>query len=246
MVCVFYTVHCCKTIQQNKKISITCLFYILTNTSIKIFTILTPNLTYKMMNTTKKIQTIILASIFVFFVGSSYATTSFHEYYSTIFTNLNKSKINKVKDNPRGYLVRKGVKYKWELEQSARAGQYTYFVHREKGGKSNLVYNTTMVAIDKRSSTGEYIIKIFYSVNKGYKWDMDRNTMLRITYKKDGSVDYQATGQMAKFEDNSHGLSAAEFKQKTALNPNFTDTFVRHAAASISYAIYKYPKMMKI
>ncbi|WP_338793809.1 hypothetical protein [Bernardetia sp. MNP-M8] len=195
----------------------------------------------------QKIQTIILASIFACFVGSSYATTSFNEYYNSIFTDLNaKSEINEVKDNPRGYLVRKGVKYKWELEQSARPGQYTYFVHRERGGKSNLVYNTTMVAIDKRSSTGEYIIKIFYSVNKGYKWDMDRNTMLRITYKKDGSVDYQATGQMSKFEDNGHGLSASQFKQKTDLNPNFTDTFVRHAAASIAYAIYKYPKMMKL
>ncbi len=195
----------------------------------------------------QKIQTIILASIFACFVGSSYATTSFNEYYNSIFTDLNaKSEINKVKDNPRGYLVRKGVKYKWELERSARPGQYTYFVHRERGGKSNLVYNTTMVAIDKRSSTGEYIIKIFYSVNKGYKWDMDRNTMLRITYKKDGSVDYQATGQMSKFEDNGHGLSASQFKQKTDLNPNFTDTFVRHAAASIAYAIYKYPKMMKL
>ena len=195
----------------------------------------------------QKIQTIILASIFACFVGSSYATTSFNEYYNSIFTDLNaRSEINKVKDNPRGYLVRKGVKYKWELERSARPGQYTYFVHRERGGKSNLVYNTTMVAIDKRSSTGEYIIKIFYSVNKGYKWDMDRNTMLRITYKKDGSVDYQATGQMSKFEDNGHGLSASQFKQKTDLNPNFTDTFVRHAAASIAYAIYKYPKMMKL
>ncbi|WP_375562879.1 hypothetical protein ACE193_10250 [Bernardetia sp. OM2101] len=196
---------------------------------------------------TKTIQKIALASLFIFFVSSSYATTSFSEYYNSIFADLSaKSEINEVKDNPRGYLVRKGVKYKWELEQSARPGQYTYFVHRERGGKSNLVYNTTMVAIDKRSSTGEYIIKIFYSVNKGYKWDMDRNTMLRITYKKDGSVDYQATGQMSKFEDNGHGLSAAQFKQKTALNPNFTDTFVRHAAASISYAIYKYPKMMKL
>jgi hypothetical protein len=195
----------------------------------------------------QKIQILILSSIFIFFVGSSYATTSFSEYYSSIFTNLNtKSEINKVKENPRGYLVRKGVKYKWELEQSGRANQYTYFVHREKGGKSNLVYNTTMVALDNRSSTGEYTIKIFYSVNKGYKWDMDKDTMLRITYKKDGSVDYQATGQMSKFEDNGHGLSASEFKQKTALNPNFADTFVRHAAASIAYAIYKYPKMMKL
>lgn len=195
---------------------------------------------------TKTIHKILLASLFIFFVDSSYAA-SFSEYYNSIFTDLNtKSEINEVKDNPRGYLVRKGVKYKWELEQSARAGQYTYFVHREKGGKSNLVYNTTMVAIDNRNSSGEYVIKIFYSVNKGYKWDMDRNTMLRITYKKDGSVDYQATGQMSKFEDNGHGLSASEFKQKTALNSNFTDTFVRHAAASIAYAIYKYPKMMKI
>ncbi len=195
----------------------------------------------------KSIQKLVLASIFMFFVGSSYATNSFHEYYNDVFANLNaNSELNKVKDNPRGYLVRKGVKYKWELEQSGRAGQYTYFVHREKKGQSNLVYNTTMVAIDNRNSSGEYVIKIFYSVNKGYKWDMDRDTMLRITFKKDGSIDYQATGQMAKFEDNGHGLSAAEFKQKTALNPSFTDTFVRHAAASISYAIYKYPKMMKL
>lgn len=195
----------------------------------------------------KTIQKIILASLFIFFIGTSYASTSFSDYYQSIFTNWKaKSEINEVKDNPRGYLVRKGVKYKWELERSARANQYTYFVHREKGGQSNLVYNTTLVAIDNRSTTGDYTIKIFYSVNKGYKWDMDRDTMLRITYKKDGSVDYQATGQMAKFEDNNHGLSATEFKQKTALNPNFTDTFVRHAAASISYAIYKYPKMMKL
>ena len=92
----------------------------------------------------KSIQKLVLASIFMFFVGSSYATNSFHEYYNTIFANLNAtSELNKVKDNPRGYLVRKGVKYKWELEQSGRAGQYTYFVHREKGGQSNLVYNTT-------------------------------------------------------------------------------------------------------
>jgi len=195
----------------------------------------------------KAIQTIILASIFVFFVGNSHATNSFNEYYNSVFTNLNSSnEINKVKDNPRGYLVRKGVKYKWELEQSGKANQYTYFVHREKAGQSNLVYNTTMVAMDNRNSTGEYTIKIFYSVNKGYKWDMDRDTMLRITFKKDGSINYEATGQMAKFEDNVHGLSAAEFKQKTALNPSFTDAFVRHAAASISYAIYKYPKMMKL
>ena len=203
----------------------------------------------------KSIQKLVLTFAFLFFISSSYAITffsdSFHEYYATLYSNLNSTneingEINKVKDNPRGYLVRKGVKYKWELERSARPGQYTYFVHREKGGKSNLVYNTTMVAIDNRSSTGDYVIKIFYSVNKAYKWDMDRNTMLRITYKKDGSVDYQATGQMAKFEDNTHGLSAAEFKQKTDLNPNFSDTFVRHAAASIAYAIYKYPKMMKI
>ncbi|WP_338759474.1 hypothetical protein WAF17_11775 [Bernardetia sp. ABR2-2B] len=200
-----------------------------------------------MTNTTKTIQKIVLAFSFFFFVGSSYATTSFHEYYNSIFTDLNaSSEINKVKDNPRGYLVRKGVKYKWELERSSRSGQYTYFVHRERGGKSNLVYNTTMVAIDKRSSTGEYVIKIFYSVNKGYKWDLDRKTMLRITYKKDGSVNYQATGRMSEFEDNNHGFSAAKFKQKTALNPNFTDAFVRHAAASIAYAIYKYPKMMRL
>ncbi len=204
-----------------------------------------------MTHITKTIQAILLSSFFIFFVNSASATTLFYEYYNEIFTNLNAtttiaSKINKVKDNPRGYLVRKGVKYKWELEQSARRGQYTYFVHREKGGKSNLVYNTTLVALDNRSSTGEYVIKIFYSVNKGYKWDMVRDTMLRITYKKDGSIDYQATGQMAKFEDNNNGLSAAEFAEKTALNPNFTDNFVRHAAASIAYAIYKYPKMMKI
>lgn len=199
-----------------------------------------------MINLPKTVRKIVLASLFIFFVSSSYAV-SFSEYYTSIFTDLNaKSEINEVKDNPRGYLVRKGVKYKWELEQSARPGQYTYFVHREKGGKSNLVYNTTMVAIDQRSSTGDYVIKIFYSVNKGYKWDMDRNSVLRVTFKKDGSIDYQATGQMSKFEDNGHGLSATEFKQKTALNPNFTDTFVRHAAASISYAIYKYPKMMKL
>ncbi len=202
-----------------------------------------------MINSTKiigKIQTIILASIFVLFVGNSYATTSFHEYYDNIFENLNTSaKINDITGkNPRGYLSRKGVKYKWELEKSARPGQYTYFVHRERGGKSNLVYNTTMVAIDKRSSTGEYIIKIFYSVNQGYRWNLDRKTMLRITYKRDGSVKYQATGRMAQFEDNNHGLSASQFKQKTALNPNFSDTFVRHASASIRYAIYKYPKMM--
>jgi hypothetical protein len=196
----------------------------------------------------KAIQKIVLASIFVFFVSSSYAMTSFNEYYTSIFTNLNaKSEINEVKVNPRGYLIRKGVKYKWELEQSARANQYTYFVHREKGGKSNLVYNTTMVALDQRSSTGNYVIKIFYSVNKGYKWDMDRDTMLRITYKKDGSVDYQATGQMAKFEDNGHGLSASEFKKQVALDPAiYKDNFVCHAAAAIRYAIYKYPKMMKI
>ncbi len=173
--------------------------------------------------TTQSIQKLALAFIFMFFISSSYATNSFYEYYNNVFTNLNatsemSSEINKVKDNPRGYLVRKGVKYKWELEKSARPGQYTYFVHREKGGKSNLVYNTTMVAIDKRSSTGDYTIKIFYSVNKGYKWDIDRNATLRITYKKDGSVNYQATGQMSKFEDNNHGLSASEFKQKTALN----------------------------
>ncbi len=197
------------------------------------------------MNMTKTIQTIILASIFVFFVGSSYAITSFSEYYTSIFTDLNE--INEVKANPRGYLVRKGVKYKWELEQSARAGQYTYFVHREKGGKSNLVYNTTLVSIDNRSSSGEYVIKIFYSVNKGYKWDMDRDTMLRVTFKKDGSIDYQATGQMSKFEDNGHGLSAEELKQQVALDPaTYKDNFVCHAASAIRYAIYKYPKMMKI
>lgn len=200
-----------------------------------------------MINMTKTIQTLILASIFVFFAGNSYATSSFNEYYTSIFTNLNgNSEINKVKDNPRGYLVRKGVKYKWELEQSGKANQYTYFVHREKKGQSNLVYNTTMVALDQRSSTGDYVIKIFYSVNKGYKWDLERDTMLKITYKKDGTINYEATGQMAKFEDNGHGLTAAEFKQKTALNPSFTDTFVRHAAASISYAIFKYPNMMKL
>ena len=193
---------------------------------------------------TKTIQKFILAFLFIFFIGNSYATHSFNEYYNSIFTSLTET--NKIKDNPRGYLVRKGVKYKWELEQSGKATQYTYFVHREKGGQSNLVYNTTMVALDQRSSTGDYVIKIFYSVNKGYKWDLEKDTMLRITFKKDGSINYEATGQMAKFEDNGHGLSAAEFKQKTALNPSFTDAFVRHAAASISYAIYKYPKMMKI
>jgi hypothetical protein len=192
----------------------------------------------------QKTQTLILASIFIFFIGSSYATTSFHEYYNSIFTNL--SEINRVKVNPRGYLVRKGVKYKWELEQSARAGQYTYFVHREKGGQSNLVYNTTMVAIDNRSSTGEYTIKIFYSVNKGYKWDMDRNSVLRVTFKKDGSIDYEITGQISKFEDNGHGLSDAEFKQKTSLDSTYPEGFVRYAASAIRYAIYKYPKMMKI
>ncbi|WP_291721825.1 hypothetical protein [Bernardetia sp.] len=197
-------------------------------------------------STIRLAQKMVLAFAFVFFIGNSYATTSFHQYYNDIFTNLN-SDLNDINTkNPRGYLTRKGVKYKWELERSARPGQYTYFVHREKGGKSNLVYNTTMVAIDNRSTTGDYVIKIFYSVNKGYKWDLDRKTMLRITYKKDGSVDYQATGQMAKFEDNNHGLSAAQFKEKTALNPNFSDTFVRHAAASIAYAIYKYPKMMRL
>ena len=193
--------------------------------------------------TIKLVQKIVLASIFVLFVGNSYATTSFHEYYNDIFTNLNSDIKN---NNPRGYVTRKGVKYKWELERSTRAGQYTYFVHREKGGKSNLVYNTTLVALDNRSSSGEYVIKIFYSVNKGYKWDMDRQSMLRITYKNDGTIDYQATGQMAKFEDNNHGFTPAQFKEKTALNSNFSDTFVRHAAASIAYAIYKYPKMMKL
>jgi len=200
-----------------------------------------------MTKTIQKIQTLILASIFVFFVGNSYATVSFNDYYNSVFTNLNSSsELNKIKDNPRGYLVRKGVKYKWELEQSGKANQYTYFVHREKKGQSNLVYNTTMVALDQRSSTGDYVIKIFYSINKGYKWDLEKDTMLKITYKKDGSINYEATGQMAKFEDNGHGLSTADFKQKTALSSNFNDAFIRHAAASISYAILKYPKMMKL
>lgn len=201
-----------------------------------------------MINTTKTIQKIILASIFIFFIGNSYATTSFNEYYNSVFANLSaESDVNIIQNkNPRGYLTRNKVKYKWELEKSARPGQYTYFVHREKGGKSNLVYNTTMASIDNRSSTGEYIIKIFYSVNNSYKWDMDSKTMLRITYKKDGSVNYQATGRMSQFEDNNHGLSAAQFKTKTSLNSNFKDAFVRHAAASIAYAIYKYPKMMKL
>jgi hypothetical protein len=149
-------------------------------------------------------------------------------------------------NNPRGTLVRKGVKYKWEMFREGKANRYQVKIHREKDGASNLVYSTTVIVSDKRSSGEGYTVKLFYSVNNDYSWKLEPQSYLAVTFKGNEVVSREVMGKMKEFEDNNHGLSEAELNDKTSPDPNtYKDEEIRYMAAATRYLIYKYTKLMK-
>ncbi len=148
-------------------------------------------------------------------------------------------------NNPRGTLVRKGVKYKWEMFREGKANRYQVKIHREKGGAANLVYSTTVIVSDKRSSGEGYTVKLFYSINNDYSWKLEPQSYLAVTFKGNTVVSREAMGKMKEFENNDHGLSEAELNAKTSPDPNYKDEEIRYMAAATRYLIYKYPKLMK-
>jgi hypothetical protein len=147
-------------------------------------------------------------------------------------------------NNPRGTLMRKGVKYKWELVREGKKDRYQVNFVREKGGQSNLVYSTTVMVFDKRSAGEGYIVKMYYSVNESYKWSLDPKSYLEAVYKGN-EVKYTAAGQMASFESNDHGLTDAQLKTQTAPDPSYQIDEVRYMAATARYMAYKYHKLFK-
>jgi hypothetical protein len=148
-----------------------------------------------------------------------------------------------LQDNPRGLIDRKGVRYKWEIYKTPRAGKYQIKIMREQGGKSNLVYSSSVYAIDKGASGG-FMVKFLYAKEAGYLWKEDAKSTIKAVFKSDTDFTYEATGNMPNYEDNNHGLTDSQFQNYVKPNTRFKNDLIRYVGATCNYVILKYHKLM--
>ncbi|MCC5945665.1 MAG: hypothetical protein JJT94_12080 [Bernardetiaceae bacterium] len=146
-------------------------------------------------------------------------------------------------DNPRGLIDRRGVRYKWEIYKTPKAGKYQIKIMREKGGKSNLVYSSSVYALDRGASG--YIVKFLYAKEAGYMWKEDAKSTIKAVFKSDTNFTYEVTGDMPNYADNNHGLTEAQLNAAIAPNTRFQSDIVRYVGATCNYAILKYYKLLE-
>lgn len=151
---------------------------------------------------------------------------------------------NAYDDNPRGTVTRKGVRFKWELRRPTKSGRYQISITKESKGKANLVLSSSIIILNKQSQGLGTIVKMYYATPESYRWTMDKNTYLKISFMN-GRQKIEAKGRMSSFERNDLGYSAAQYSAKAKPNPNYKSTTVRYVSATMRYLIFKYPKMVK-
>jgi len=149
-------------------------------------------------------------------------------------------------DLPRGYVTRKGVRYMYEIQfEGASSKKHIIRIKKEDKGRSYLVYSSNVVSVKKDD---HHMIKIYEAHENGYRWDIDRESFIKMKFMNDGTIDPEVVGNMKNYVDNNHGLSSAELKAKCTPkdrggNANLQE--IEYLKATCRYLIYKYTKVMK-
>jgi len=148
-------------------------------------------------------------------------------------------------------VVRKTANFALEISPSKNPNKLKLEITKAEKGSANLVYSGNLYVIERPS--GEYIVKIPYSIHKGYTWDdTTREDFLNVTYDATKQqLSFEAVGSMTGYQDSKHGYQTAQIK--SVLDRHMTSFKMRGqkdiktnlAKAAAAYFVLEYFNALK-